>query len=250
MVSGLLTQTRARGCGVVRAFTPADVPVLITAGWRCARLRRSLRARVHLIAQTLHDLPGSPDVSFAETDAQGGCDCKKASVQVAVAPLALCRELHQLRTQVFRIVDEVHEPFGRKLVRQPLHALAAGRSHLRDLRHGQGTKPREAPHDAKRTAASAGDPPGFLTDGPYPEEELRHVQHLREETMVNPAGPQRPALVVISVLALALASCARIPRQRTPTTPCCRSEVGGAGHRPWALASSGPILCCRSRRRR
>jgi hypothetical protein len=45
---------------------------------------------------------------------------------------------------MFRIVDEVHEPFGRKLVRQPLHALAAGGSHLRDLRHGQGTKQREA----------------------------------------------------------------------------------------------------------
>jgi hypothetical protein len=29
---------------------------------------------------------------------------------------------------------------GRQLIRQPLHALVAGRAHLRDLRHGQRTK--------------------------------------------------------------------------------------------------------------
>jgi hypothetical protein len=84
--------------------------------WRLARLRRPFRTRVHLIAQTPHDLSATTDVSFAETGAQGGCDRKKARVQLAVAPLALWRELHQLRAQVFRIIDEEHEAFGRELV--------------------------------------------------------------------------------------------------------------------------------------
>ena len=57
---------------------------------------------------------------------------------------AFRREAHQLRSTMLRIVDELHQPLGRKLVRQPLHPLAAGRSHSCDLRHGEWTDHRQA----------------------------------------------------------------------------------------------------------
>ena len=46
----------------------------------------------------------------------------------------------------------MHEPLGRKLIREPLHALAARGSHLGDLRHGQRAKQYQASHEAERTA--------------------------------------------------------------------------------------------------
>ena len=78
---------------------------------------------------------------------------------------------------MLRVVDEFHEPLGRKLIRQPLHALAAGGSHLGDLRHGQWAEQREASHEAERAAAPVGDKPCFLTHRPYPEEALGHFEH-------------------------------------------------------------------------
>ena len=77
----------------------------------------------------------------------------------------------------FGLSTNSHEPVGRKLVGQPLHALAAGRPHLGDLRHGQGTEQREAAHEAKRAAAPPGDQPGLLTDRADPKKELRHFEH-------------------------------------------------------------------------
>ena len=65
---------------------------------------------------------------------------------------------------MLRIVDEFDEPLGRKLIRQPLHALAAGGPHLGDLRHGERTKQREASHEAERTAAPTGDEPCLLAE--------------------------------------------------------------------------------------
>jgi protein-S-isoprenylcysteine O-methyltransferase Ste14 len=50
---------------------------------------------------------------------------------------------------VLGIVDEFDEPLGRKLIRQPLHALTAGGSHPGDLRHGERTKQREASQEAE-----------------------------------------------------------------------------------------------------
>src|SRR5262249_27002717 len=76
-----------------------------------------------------------------------------------------------------RIVDELHEPLGRKLIRQPLHALTAGGAHLGDLRHGERTKQREASHEAERTAAPTGDEPCLLAEGPDLEEALGHFEH-------------------------------------------------------------------------
>jgi hypothetical protein len=58
-------------------------------------------------------------------------------LQLAVARFAFARKLHKLRASMFRIVDEFDKLLGRKLIRQPLHALRAGGSHLGDLRHGQ-----------------------------------------------------------------------------------------------------------------
>src|SRR5262249_48212332 len=66
---------------------------------------------------------------------------------------------------------------GRKLIRQPLHALTAGGSHLRDLRHGQRTKQRKASHEAEGPAAPAGDEPCLLAQRPYPEEALGDFKH-------------------------------------------------------------------------
>src|SRR5262249_51234234 len=72
-------------------------------------------------------------------------------------------------------VDEM--PLGRKLIRQPLHALTAGGAHVGDLRHGEPPKQREAWHEAERTAAPTGDEPCLLAEGPYLEEALGHFEH-------------------------------------------------------------------------
>jgi hypothetical protein len=69
------------------------------------------------------------------------------------------------------------EAIIRKLIREPLHPLAARGPHLGDLRHGQRTKQCEASQEAERTAAPVRDQPCLLADGPYPEEALRHFEH-------------------------------------------------------------------------
>ena len=126
---------------------------------------------------------------------------KEPGVQLAVARVAFARKLHELRAPVLRIVDEFDEPLGRKLIRQPLHALAAGGPHLGDLRHGQRTKQREASHEAERTAAPAGDEPCLLADGPYPEEALGHFEHqLRDRLGLAVNDWARPVLRATSVL--------------------------------------------------
>ena len=96
-----------------------------------------LRPRFHIVAQLPHDLGRAADVRFAESGAHGGGDRHEPGVQLAVARVAFARQLHELRPPMLRIVDELDEPVGRKFIRQPLHPLAAGRPHLRDLRHGQ-----------------------------------------------------------------------------------------------------------------
>src|SRR5215204_3740405 len=73
---------------------------------------------------------------------------------------------------MLRIVDEFHEPLGRKLVRQPLHALTAGGPHLGDLRHGERTEQHEASHKPERSAAPTRDEPCLLAESPYSEEAL------------------------------------------------------------------------------
>src|SRR5262249_54350963 len=97
--------------------------------------------------------------------------------EFAVAHVALGRELHKLRAPVLRIVDEFDEPLGRKLIRQPLHALTTGGSRLSDLRHGERTKQREASHEAERTAAPTSDEPCLLAERPDPEEALGNFEH-------------------------------------------------------------------------
>src|SRR5215469_7991875 len=144
---------------------------------RCHTLRRPLRAPFYLIAQPPHDPDGLPDVRFAESDAHRRGDRQEAGVELAVAHVTSRRKLHQLRAPVFRIVDELDESRGRKLIRQPLHALTARWPHVGDLRHGQWTKQREATHEAERTAAPAGDEPCLLAERPYPEEALGHFEH-------------------------------------------------------------------------
>jgi hypothetical protein len=57
-------------------------------------------------------------------------------VQLVIAPVALRASAAQVSSAVLRIVDELDKPLGRKLIGEPLHALAAGRPHLGDLRHG------------------------------------------------------------------------------------------------------------------
>src|SRR5262249_15155947 len=116
-------------------------------------------------------------VPFAETDAQSRRDRQELGVELAVARITFARKPHELRAPVLRVVDEFHEPFGGKLIRQPLHPLAAGGSHLGDLWHGQWTKQREASHEAEGAAAPVGDKPCFLTHRPYPEEALSHFEH-------------------------------------------------------------------------
>jgi len=130
-----------------------------------------------LIAQLPHDLDGLADIRFADIDAHRRGHRQEAGVELTVARVTSGRKPRQPRAPVFRIVDEFHEAFGRKLIRQPLHALTARRSHLGDLRDRQGAKQCEATHEAKRTAAPAGDEPCFLTDGAYPEEALGHFEH-------------------------------------------------------------------------
>src|SRR5262245_29884677 len=76
-----------------------------------------------------------------------------------------------------RIIDELHEPLRRQLVRQTLHSPAAGRPHLSDLRHRKGANERQATHESERTAAPARYEPCSLTKGPQPKEALRHFEH-------------------------------------------------------------------------
>jgi hypothetical protein len=136
-----------------------------------------LRPLSHLVAQLPQDPGGPADIRFAERGAHGRGDGHEPGAQLAVAHVTPWRELHELRTPVLRVVDESDKPLSRKLVRQPLHPLAAGGPHLGDLRHGQRTKHCEASHEAERTAAPAGDQPGFLADGAYSEETLGHFEH-------------------------------------------------------------------------
>jgi protein-S-isoprenylcysteine O-methyltransferase Ste14 len=140
-------------------------------------LRRPLRPSFCVTAQLAHDLGSLADVGFAETDAHGRSDREQPRVELAVARATFACEPHKLRALVFRIVDEFHEPLGRKLIRKPLHALATRGTHLGDLRYGKRTRKRKASHEAERTAAPAGDEPRLLTDGPYPEEALGHFEH-------------------------------------------------------------------------
>jgi len=91
--------------------------------------------------------------------------------------IAFGRQLHKLRALVLWVVDEFDEPLGRKLIRQPLHALATGRPHPGDLRHGEGAKHREASHEAERAAAPTGDEPCLLAESPYFEKALGHFEH-------------------------------------------------------------------------
>jgi hypothetical protein len=59
-----------------------------------------------------------------------------------IARIPLVSEAHQLGAPMPWVVDQIHEPLGCELIRQPLHALAAGRPHLCDLRHGERTDER------------------------------------------------------------------------------------------------------------
>ena len=111
-------------------------------------------------------------VGRAETDADGRRDRQEPGLKLAVAHSTCARKPHELRAPVLWVVDEFHEPLGRQLIRQPLHALAAGGSHLGDLRHGEWAEQREASHEAERAATPAGDEPGLLTHRPYTKEAL------------------------------------------------------------------------------
>src|SRR5215204_2352160 len=127
---------------------------------------------LYIVAQLPHDFGGPADVRFAEGDAQGGSDRQEAGVELAVARITFARKPHKVRAPVLRVVDEFDEPLGRKLIRQALHALAAGRPHLGDLGHGERTQQREASYEPEGTAAPAGDQSCLLTDCSYPEEAL------------------------------------------------------------------------------
>src|SRR4030095_908741 len=140
-------------------------------------LRQPLRTRFHLISQLPHDCGGLANIRFAESNAQGRCDRPEPDVELTIACLTFGRKPHKLRAPVLRIVDEFHEPLGRKLIRPPLPPLTAGGSHLGDLRHGERTKQRKASYEAEGTAAPAGDEPCLLADRPYPEEALGHFEH-------------------------------------------------------------------------
>ena len=124
-----------------------------------------------------HDLGGLTDIRFAESDADGRGDHQELGVEFAVVRIAFGCQLDKLRAPVLWIVDEFDEALGRKLIRQPLHALTAGGSHLGDLRHGQRTKHGEASHEAERTAAPTSDEPCLLAKSSYPKEALGHFEH-------------------------------------------------------------------------
>src|SRR5262245_25445992 len=144
------------------------------------------------MAELPHDLGGLTDVHLAQLGAHGRGDREEPRAQLAVARIPLEREAHELRSPVPRIVDELHESLGRQLIRQPLHALAAGWSHLGDLRHGKGTNQRQAAHESERTAAPARDEPCPLTNGPYSKEELCYFEHqVRDRLALARGDPTR-----------------------------------------------------------
>src|SRR5262249_17500560 len=139
----------------------------------------SCRSRLHIIAELSHDLCRPADIRFAESDTHGRSDRTEPGAELAVARIVFGCQLHKLRALVLWIVDEFDEALGRELIRQPLHALTASGSHLRDLRHSERTKQREASHKAERTAAPIRDEPCPLAESPYPKEALGHFEHER-----------------------------------------------------------------------
>src|SRR5262245_59249800 len=89
------------------------------------------------------------------------------------------------------IVNKLHEPLGRQLVRQTLHSLAARRPHLGHPRHGEGAGERQAAHEAERPAAPARDEPCSPTKGPQPKKELRHFEHQVRNRLTTADDPTR-----------------------------------------------------------
>src|SRR5215469_2246660 len=130
-------RTRIGRLSISRACTArgSDLPCLVL---RASRSERPLR----LIAEPPHDLGGLTDVCLAQFVAHRRSNHQKPRVQLAVTRIALASKAHQFRSPMPRIVDELHEPLGRQLIRQPLHALAARRTHLGDLRDGEGANHR------------------------------------------------------------------------------------------------------------
>src|SRR5262249_59465465 len=97
-----------------------------------------------------------------------------------------------LRSPLPRFVDDLYKPLGRKLVRQPLHALAAGRPHLGDLWHGEGTEQRQTAHETERAGAPVGDQPCLLTNRAQTKEELRDLEHQVRDRLALAAGDPTP----------------------------------------------------------
>src|SRR5215472_263390 len=130
-------RTRIGRLSISRACTArgSDLPCLVL------RTRRSERP-LRLIAEPPHDLGGLTDVCLAQFVAHSRSNHQKPRVQLAVTRIALASKAHQFRSPMPRIVNELHEPLGRQLIRQPLHALAACRTHLGDLRDGEGANHR------------------------------------------------------------------------------------------------------------
>src|SRR5262249_5132422 len=148
---------------------------------------------LRLIAELPRDLNGLTDVRFAQIGAHRRRDRQEPGAQFTVVRITLASEAHEFRSTMLRIIDELHKPLGRQLVRQTLHPLAASRSHLSDLRHGNGANERQAAHESKRTAAPVGYEPCSLTKGPQTKEELRHFEHqLRDRRALASADPTGP----------------------------------------------------------
>jgi hypothetical protein len=145
-------------------------------------------------AQLPHGLRGSADVPFAEAATHDRCNRQEPGVELAVARVTFAGKPHQLGTPVLWVVGEFDKPVGRKLVRQPLHPLPAGGAHLGDLRHSERTKQREASHETECTAAPARDQAGFLTQRPYPEEALGHLEQQLGDRLGLPVGNWAPSM--------------------------------------------------------
>src|SRR5690606_17791969 len=101
--------------------------------------QQPLRTGLHVIAKSPHNLDGLADICLILCDVHGRCDRNELGVELAVARVAFAGKPYKLRALVLRIVDEFHQPLGRELIGQPLHALTARRSHPGDPRHGERT---------------------------------------------------------------------------------------------------------------
>src|SRR5262249_51167500 len=117
------------------------------------------------------------------------------------------------------------EPLGRKLIRQPLHALPTGRPHLGDLRYGEGADERETAQKTERAGAPVGNEPRLLTKRAQAKEELRNLEHQVRDRLALPGDPMSSLSLRRSRHCCSLRRCRHTHAELTPLLSMPRMTI-------------------------